>query len=191
MSGVVKKMTGQSGEKSKRQRAFLERLAEAKERLAASIEGLDETTLCQEPVVDEWTIKDILGYIVSWNEEFRASIAMILQGEHPGYDHEISRKDDFSGWNRHWIAEKRRYTLGQIMADIERDHQQAAELIEGLKAEDYRKRGVTPWKDAAVRRPEELAKDDTDTVEALVTYHWRHMNEHIRQIEVWRKRRDR
>jgi uncharacterized damage-inducible protein DinB len=183
-------MTGRSEKRTKRQKAFLKRLAEAKEHLAASIEGLDETALCQEPVAGDWTIKDILGHIVSWNEEFRANIAMILQDEHPGYDHAISRRDNFSGWNRHSIAEKRSYTFDQIMADLERDHQEATGLIEGLKAEEYRKRGVTPWKDAAVRRPEKLEKGDTDTVETLVTFHWRHMNEHIREIEVWRKKRE-
>lgn len=70
--------------KTKRQSAFLQRLTDAKERLQASIEGLDETTICTQPVIGEWTIKDILGHIVTWNEEFRANILMILQDELPG-----------------------------------------------------------------------------------------------------------
>lgn len=183
-------MTGQSDKKSKRQTAFLRRLTETKERLTVSIKGLDEITLSQEPVVDDWTIKDILGHIVSWNEEFRANIAKILQGDHPGYDHEISGKDNFSAWNQHWIVKKRGYSLDEIMTDLERDYQEAVELIEGLEVEEYRKRGVTPWKDAAVKRPGELTKDDTDTVETLVTFHWRHMNEHIREIEAWKQKRE-
>lgn len=182
-------MTGQSDKRSKRQKAFLRRLAQAKERLASSIEGLDEATICQEAVMDDWTIKDILGHIVSWNEEFRANIAMILRGEHPGYDHEINQEDNFREWNRQWIREKRSISLDQVLADVERDYQEAVELIERLTAEEYRKRGVTPWKAAAAKRPGELTKEDTDTVEALVTYHWRHMNEHIRAIEAWRKKR--
>jgi hypothetical protein len=182
-------MTRQSDKKTKRQKVFLRRLAEAKARLTISIEGLDEATICREPVVDDWTIKDILGHIVSWNEEFRANIAMILKGEHPGYDHEISEEDNFSRWNRQWIGKKRSYSLEQIIADVERDYQEAVALIEGLKTDEYRKRGVTPWKNAATKKPEELTKEDTDTVETLVTFHWRHMNEHIREIEMWRRKR--
>jgi hypothetical protein len=63
-------------------------------------------------------------------------------------------------------------------------------LILKLKAEEYRKRGVTPWKVAAKKKPAVLTKEDTDTVETLVTFHWRHMNEHIGEIEAWRKRRE-
>jgi uncharacterized damage-inducible protein DinB len=183
-------MTGQSDQKTKRQQAFLRRLADAKERLANSIEGLDEATICQEPVVDDWTIKDILGHIVSWNEEFRANIATILTGGHPGYDHEISGEDNFSRWNRQWIGKKRSCSLAQIIADVDRDYQEAVELIAVLKTDEYRKRGVTPWKAAAAKKPEELTKADTDTVETLLTFHWRHMNEHIREIEMWRQKRE-
>ena len=182
-------MTGQSDKRSKRQEAFLRRLAEAKERLASSIEGLDEAAICQELVTDDWNIKDILGHIVSWNEEFRANIAVILQGEHPGYDHVIRHEDNFSEWNQQWIIKKREYSLDRVMADVARDYQEAMALIERLTPEEYRKRGVTPWKEAAAKKPEELTKEDTDTVEALVTYHWRHMNEHIGEIERWRKKR--
>ena len=92
---------------SKMQAIYLNRLADAETRLADSIRDLDETTLCTEFVLDDWTIKDILGHLVSWNKEFRSNIAVILQGEHPGYDHSISGKDDFNAWNQQWIAEKR------------------------------------------------------------------------------------
>ncbi|MEW5873518.1 MAG: DinB family protein [Chloroflexota bacterium] len=181
-------MTTLDDKDSKRQIAFLRRLAAAKERLAESIKGLDEFTLCNQPVLGDWTTKDILGHIVSWNEEFRANIEMILQGKHPGYDHAINGKDNFSAWNQQWILQKRSYPLDRILAEVERDYQEAVELIKSLKTGNYRKRGVTPWKEAAETRPTELGKEDTDTVETLVTYHWRHMNQHIGEIEAWRKR---
>ena len=174
---------------SKRTITFLRRLADARERLAKSIEGLDATVICQEPLIDDWTIKDILGHIVSWNEEFRLNIAMILQGKHPGFDHVISEEDNFSEWNHQWIIKKREYSLKQIQADVERDNQEAVALIENMAAEEYRMRGVTPWKAAAVKKPGELKKEDLDSVETLVTFHWRHMNEHIHQIEKWRQKR--
>ena len=174
---------------TKRQMAFLRRLADTRERLQTAIDGLDQASLCSEYVMGDWTIKDILGHMVSWNEEFRANIAMILRDEHPGYEYEISGKDDFNAWNQKLIAQKRNWTLDRILSGLERDYQEALELIMILEASDFKKRGVTPWKDAALKKPETLTKGDTDSVETLVTFHWRHMNQHILDIEKWRQQR--
>jgi uncharacterized damage-inducible protein DinB len=117
---------------TKRQLAFLRRLAEARDRLRASIQDLDENELCNEPVTGDWTVKDILGHIVTWNDEFRANIASILKGEHPGYDHIISEGNDFSAWNQQAIEKKRSWSFDRIRQDLERDFQEAVNLIEGL-----------------------------------------------------------
>ena len=95
-------------------------------------------------------------------------------------------EDDFSDWNQVWITKKRSWSWQRILADLDRDYQQAADMILRLKPEDYRQRGVTPWKPAAINRPENPTKKDTDSVETLVTFHWRHSNQHIKQIEKWR-----
>ena len=108
--------------------------------------------------MEDWTIKDILGHIISWNEEFRANIEMILRGEHPGYHHVIHGGDNFSDWNSRSIAEKRAYPLERILAEVERDYQEALALIERLKVGDYRKRDVTPWMQAAQERQAVLKK---------------------------------
>ena len=174
---------------TRRQAVFLQKLTEAKDQLMAAIAGLDEATLCQEAVMDDWSVKDILGHIVSWNEEFRANIATILGGEHPGDDHVINGKDHFEAWNRGWIDEKRESSLVEILADVGRDYQEAVALIGELSADDYSKKGVTPWKAVAEKRPDELNEENLDSVETLVTFHWRHMNQHVAEIEKWRKRR--
>jgi uncharacterized protein (TIGR03083 family) len=175
---------------SKRQKIFLERLTQARDSLLAVIEGLDDETLSTEKVMDGWTVKDILGHIVSWNEEFRANIAAILDGQHPGYDHQISGESDFSDSNQAWAAAKKDWPYERVRADIDRDYQEAMELIRSLKPADFRKRGVTPWKPAAVEEPRELTNRDTDSVETLVTFHWRHMNMHTRELATWRRSRE-
>lgn len=172
---------------SPRQKKFIERISTARERLLQAIEGLEPEILCTSAVVDDWTVKDLLGHIVSWNDEFRAEIDMILAGKHPGHEYRISGEDDFSAWNQAWIAKKRDWSWQRILADLDRDYQQAAELILRLQPEDYRQRGVTPWKPAALTHPENSRKKDTDSVETLVTFHWRHGNQHIQQIEKWRQ----
>lgn len=175
--------------KTPRQIALLQRLASARERLLNSVAGLDPQALCTESVVGDWTIKDILGHIVSWDHEFRADIQMILNGKHPGYEHCISGDDDFHQWNQHWIADKRDWTWQRIRADFDQDYQEAAQLIQRLEPQEFRKRGITPWKRAAVEKPAVPTTADTDSVETLITFHWRHINQHARMIERWRKQR--
>ena len=170
-----------------RQKKFLERLSTTRERLLQAIENLDPEILIHSKVVDDWTVKDLIGHIVSWDEEFRAEIEIILAGRHPGYEYQISDDNDFSVWNDAWIGQKRDWSWQRILVDLDRDTQEAADLILRLQPEDYQQRGVTPWKPAAITRPKNPTKEDTDSVETLVTFHWRHSNQHIKQIEKWRR----
>jgi hypothetical protein len=170
--------------------SLIQRLFAAKERLLNAISGLDPTAICTAYVIGDWTIKDIFGHIVSWNQEFRADILLIHQGQHPGYQRLISGEDDFNMWNEQWIACKRDWTWQRVQKDFDEDCQEAAQLISSLEPRDFRKRGVTPWKRCAVTRPTVPATADTETIETLVTYHWRHMNQHARMIERWRKQKD-
>ena len=170
-----------------RQKLYLARLAAAKERLLTVLEGLDEKALISEPVVGDWTVKDMLGHIVSWDEQFRREITLILAGKHPGYELVISGADDFAGWNQHWIEEKRNWSWAQMMADVAQDFEQAAHLILALSPQEFRQRGVTPWKQAALSRPAFPSREDTDSVDTLISFHWRHINQHVHMIENWKK----
>jgi hypothetical protein len=187
--GIMRILKKMDETKTKRQALFLQRLADAKDHLLSSVAGLDPEVLCSEPVAGDWTVKDIFGHIVSWNEEFRDDIQLIQQGKHPGYEHQISGEDDFDQWNQHQIELKSEWTWARIREDIDRDYQKAVQLILRLEPAEYRKRGVTPWKKAALDRPSVLTNTDTESIETLVTYHWRHMNQHAGMIEKWRKLR--
>lgn len=174
-----------------RQERYLARLAASKDSLLAAISGLDEQSLTSEAVAGDWTIKDMLGHIVSWNDEFRREIKLILEGKYPGYELVISGMDDFASWNQHWIEQKRDWTWQHILNEVLRDYHEQVQLILDLSPDDFRQRGVTPWKRAALTRPKIPSKEDTDAVDTLVTFHWRHTNQHVRMIEKWKKTRGR
>ncbi len=158
----------------------------ANDRLHAAIQGLDESVLCDQQIVGHWTIKDILGHLVSWNREFRDNIAIIRDDGHPGHDHQISGADDFSTWNQTWIDKKRAWSLDQILIDVDRDYQEAVALIMALNMQQLNKRGLTPWNDASLKKSTQLVEGDLESVEDLVSYHWRHINHHVAEIEAWR-----
>lgn len=170
-----------------RQFLFLQRLTTARERLLKAIAGISQTVLCAEPVTGDWTIKDILGHIVTWNEEFRTAIQAILKKDIPQYNHFISKENDFDEWNQLRIAKKRKWTWKHIRADVDRDYDEGVELIINLKPREFRQYGITPW---AIVPPRKMAKENNskvESVETLMTYHWRHMNQHSRLIEKWRE----
>ena len=172
---------------SVKQSDFLQHLTQAKERLYAAIRDLDESVLRDQQIVGHWTIKDIIGHLVSWNRELRENISKILDDQHPGYDHQISGTDDFSAWNQVWVDSKLGWSSDQIIADVDRDHQEAVDLIMALNVQQLNKRGLTPWNDAALKKSTLLVEGDLDSVEDLISYHWWHMNHHIAEIEVWRE----
>ena len=172
---------------STRQVKYLETWKQAKDRLHQAIDGLDPDVISKEIIHGDWTVKDLIGHIISWNVEFRSNIQTILDGQHPGYDHQISEENNYSNWNQHWIEQKRDWPLDRTLADLEDDYNEAVELIKRLQPEDYRKRGITPWKHSADDPPQTPTKKNTDSIETLVTYHWRHMFHHTKEIEEWRK----
>jgi hypothetical protein len=142
-----------------------------------------------ETITGDWTAKDLFGHITSWNREFRACIRAIRQGEHPGLQRCISGDNDFEQWNEHWIAEKRGWSWSRMRADLDRDYQEAVKLIVALEPCELRKRGITPWQRAAENRPAGPLTDEIESVETLISYHWRHMNQHARMIERWSRQR--
>ena len=89
---------------------------------------------------------------------------MILDDDHPEYDHQISGADDFSAWNQNWVDGKRAWSLDQILADVDRDYQESVELITALTGEQLSQRGLTPWNDAALKTSSQLVAADLDSV---------------------------
>lgn len=83
------------------------RLDEEHSALLRSIRDLDEQTIVTEAITDESTLKDIIGHIVSWGDEFRFEIGCILETPTPAYDYIISQDHDIRDWN-HEQAEKKR-----------------------------------------------------------------------------------
>jgi len=168
-----------------RQFAFLQRMSIAHERTIRAITDLTDAQLCIELVMGDWTVRDILGHVVTWNDEFRQAIRNILQKE----KHQmIPQQIDFDEWNQVKIAEKRKWSWKRIRADLDRDYSEAIELIVHLQPNEFKKFGITAW---VYSPPKEMAKilnGRVESVETLVTYHWRHRNQHFRMIEKWREK---
>jgi hypothetical protein len=176
-------------DRSNTKQICLEQLENSRLRLHNAISGLEPEVCTRAPVEGYWTIKDILGHIVSWNDEFRREIEMILQGQHPGFEYIISFENDYRDWNLQQYERKRSWSWEFILDDLQRDHLEAVALVQRLELERYELRGVIPWSPAAREPPVEPSLEDTESIETLVSAHWWHAGGHIEAIMRWRSAR--
>ncbi|MCK6540242.1 MAG: hypothetical protein L6Q26_09305 [Anaerolineales bacterium] len=89
-----------------RQFAFLQRLSISRERSARAITGLDEKLICAEPIARNWTVKDMLGRVVTWDDEFKHATRRILGCDKPPKPSLEAREIDWNEWNTIRAAEK-------------------------------------------------------------------------------------
>jgi hypothetical protein len=163
-----------------------DRLERARESLLTSIEGVDERTIAEAVVFGDWTVKDVLGHIVSWGDELRSEIGEILIDPAPRYSYMISSDRGYEEWNRSQAAGKKLSSLREILAELERDHAETVGLLERLTPDELQRRGVVPWRIEGLPPPEEVTPGTSMSVAALIGIHIQHMKDHAEEIGRWR-----
>jgi hypothetical protein len=164
------------------------RLERARESLLTSIDGMDERSLTEMTVFGDWTVKDILGHIVSWGDELRSEITEILIDPAPCYDYVISSEGDYEAWNRDQVAGKKSALLREMLAELDRDCEETAKLIGRLAPIELTRQGVVPWRIEGLTPPAEVTSDTPMSVAALLEIHIQHIEEHAEEIERWRSK---
>lgn len=162
------------------------RLERARESLLTSIEGVDERTITEAVVFGDWTVKDVLGHIVSWGDELRSEIGEILIDPAPRYSYMISSDRGYEEWNRSQAAGKKPFSLREILAELKRDHAETVGLLERLSLDELQRRGVVPWRIEQLPPPEEVTPGTSMSVVALLETHIQHLEDHAGEISLWR-----
>ena len=153
---------------------LLHRIEEGRKKLNQAIEGLTPKEMIQERVNQEWTVKDILGHITSWEEEDRKVAERIAREENPKFDYGISPENDWREWNREQVEKKRGYSLKRILKELEGEHKKFMEMVRRLTEEQLARNGICPWQMES-------------TVEELIRVTYVHDEEHAEKILEWRK----
>ena len=142
----------------------------------------------QEKTYGEWSIKDILGHVVSWGDEYRREIRAIREDPAPNYGYVIAREYLHYEWNKAAMEEKNDWPWRRIRADLDRDRAEMIAVIERAADRDFDACGTVPWKlESATARPRTLTRDNSCTVEELLTIHARHLKHHAEIIVKSRK----
>lgn len=105
--------------------------------LQASYAGLSETEMNRPGVTGEWSVKDILAHVTTWEEEALKSLPIIQRGERP--ERYSVLYGGIDAFNAQMAEQKRELTLEQVMAELEATHRRLLELVKNAPDEQITK----------------------------------------------------
>ena len=144
---------------------LIKTLDKAWQEFKESYQGLSEAQISQPGVIGEWSVKDIIGHVTTWEEEALKALALISQGQRlPRY------KDLYGGlnaFNALMTEKKRLLSLTEILEQSEITHRKLVAYILGA--------------------PEEMFTTETRFRRRIRLDTYGHYPEHTKAILAWRK----
>jgi hypothetical protein len=133
--------------------------------LADSYAGLPEARLVQPGVVDDWSVKDIVAHVTTWEQEALKHLPLIVAGGTPP---RYAAQGGIDAFNARATEAARRLSLAEVLRRRDETHARLVELVRGQPA------GTFGGRTRARRRLR------------LDTYG--HYPEHTAAIRAWRER---
>ena len=148
------------------------KLDEAHRRVLTAVEGMEPTVLENQPAVGSWSVRDVVGHMVDWENEMLNAAEHILGGPAPKGQpiKHIQSYNNLRG--ALWGIEPWSAALG----DFQQAHERALRFVEHLTPEQLDTIG--PYTTGRVGRLSGLMEHVTG-----------HLEEHAAQLEAWRLRR--
>ncbi len=114
---------------------LLNKLEQAWAALQASYTGLIDAQLTETGVTGDWSVKEILAHVTTWEEEALKYLPLILQGDRPPrYSVMYGGVDAF---NAQMTEAKRRLPLADILGQLAETHRQLVAYIENAPDEQF------------------------------------------------------
>jgi hypothetical protein len=133
--------------------------------LADSYAGLPESRLVEPGVVEDWSVRDILSHVTTWEEEALRHLPLIIAGGTPP---RYAEQGGIDAFNARATEDGRRRSLAEVMRRRDETH---ARLVDFIRAQ---REGTFGGRTRARRRLR------------LDTYG--HYPEHTEAIRAWRRR---
>jgi hypothetical protein len=115
------------------QRELLTVVEDSWRQLDAAIDGLDEKTMVEPGVVEEWSVKDLLGHVVAWEQVALKRVDRWRKGE--GFDDLIGGSVDV--FNAAESARRRQMFLNEIRDEMAESRRQLRALLESLSDDEW------------------------------------------------------
>jgi hypothetical protein len=115
---------------------LLTRLEKAWREFQESYAGLPDSQMINPGVTGEWSVRDILAHVTTWEQEALKHLPTILKGRKPPR-YSVTH-GGINGFNRIMTEQKRRLTLAEVRQDLENTHRQLTTYIDSVPEEQFR-----------------------------------------------------
>lgn len=112
----------------------LARLEKAWAALKASYEGLSDAQLTTPGVAGEWSVRDILAHVTTWDEEALKYLPLIASGGRPPRYASYGGLDAF---NAQTTAAKRALSLAEVQRQLDETHQRLIAYLRTVPEEQF------------------------------------------------------
>jgi hypothetical protein len=100
-----------------------------------SYTGLSDAVMTKSGVTGDWSVRDILAHVTTWEQEALKHLPMILQGSKPPR-YSVTH-GGINGFNRMMTKQKRGLTLSEVRRDLEESHRRLILYIERVPEEQF------------------------------------------------------
>jgi len=149
---------------------LLARLAAERAGLLEQLIGLDERTLTDSPIFDDWMVKDLLAHVAAWDRWELQEMKRMASGEAP----DLTAVRDMDAFNAAVVAAWRDRTLAEVLTELQDARATWVSWLQALSEEEFffRQRlfGCEDW-----------------SFPGCLEVQWRHDTEHAAQISAWRE----
>lgn len=113
---------------------LLKRLETAWTELKESYVGLTDSQLTEPGVMGDWSVKDILAHVTTWEEEALKYLPLITKGEKPPRYIQYGGIDAF---NAHMTEQKKGLALSNVLSQLDETHHQLIDYLQSVPAEYF------------------------------------------------------
>lgn len=152
-----------------RREQLLARLAAERAGLLEQFIGLDERSLTEVPMLDSWTVKDLLAHVAAWDRWELREMERMADGEAP----DLSAVRDVDGYNAAVVTAWQGRTLAEVLAELQDARAAWAAWLQALPEEQF----------FQLR----LLEGEDWSFPGCVEVQWQHDAEHAAQIAAWRE----
>ncbi len=100
---------------------LLAELEKARSELRASYEGLPDEQMTRLGAVGEWSVKDVLSHVASWDEVVLADLERIARGDTPALATIDLESANYDAANAAIMSQRRDLPLEQVVRDLDAD----------------------------------------------------------------------
>ena len=113
---------------------LLARLEKAWTALKDSYAGLSDAQLTTPGVAGEWSVRDVLAHVTTWDEEALKYLPVIIKGGRPPRYASVGGLDAF---NARTMAAKRALSLAEVLRQFDETHQRLVAYLRTVPEEQF------------------------------------------------------